>query len=569
MNEISQKIDLMELSLAEAIALIENDPSLEPSRKTQWACSIRRIATWIDRPPDVLPARLTALRQPVERLNAARLEVSQKTLSNHKSNLRAALNYLSDQGLTLARGVELSSNWKALMEEIGDRWAKPRLYALFRYASARGLCPENMTDEILVAFFKHRTETTFHKVTPCWRREVARAWNECVDSIEGFPSCRLTVEDLKPRFRGPDWNAFPQSFRDEVEAYLSALRKTHHSINGRRWKGSKPSSIATRRREIQAAVRKLVHLGQPVESFRTLRDMLGPEIVRKLLDAYWEENGEQPKNYVIDLAWKLCSIARHTDSLSMEELGQLDDMREALDEYRKPGLTEKNLAVVRAVLAGNVWTKVARLPDQLMADARKLKAKSPMKAAVRAQLAVAIRILTFAPVRVGNLTNISLETNLIRPDGLDGPYWLEFANYDVKNGADLTYPLKMDTTRFIDLYVHEFRPVLLRGSNTPLLFPGGKGDGTAKLGATLSEQIAKLTHREIGLRVTAHQFRHAAAAIILKNLPGNYELVRRILGHRNIQTTINFYVGLETIESSKQFGEMIEKHIDAPVDKRR
>jgi hypothetical protein len=27
--------------------------------------------------------------------------------------------------------------------------------------------------------------------------------------------------------------------------------------------------------------------------------------------------------------------------------------------------------------------------------------------------------------------------------------------------------------------------------------------------------------------------------------PGNYELVRRLLGHRRLQTTINFYVGLE------------------------
>ena len=569
MNEISQKFDLMELSLAEALSSIENDSSLTTSRKTQWACSIRRVAEWLDRPLETLPARLTALRQPVARLNAARLGVTPKTLSNHKSNLKAALNHLSDQGLTLARGVELESEWRVLMDGIDDHWARRRMHALFRYASGCGLAPEDMNDDVLAAFFQHRTETTFHKVTPCLRREIARAWNKCVDTIEGFPSRKLTVEELKPRFQGPEWEAFPQDFRDEVEAYLAALRKTHHSINGRRWKGSKPSSIATRRREIQAASRKLVHLGQPIESFRTLRDMLGPEIVRKLLDAYWEENGERPKNYVIDLAWKLCSIARHTDSLSMEELGQLDDMREALDEYRKPGLTEKNLAVVRAVMAGNVWTKVVQLPDQLMADARKLKATSPMKAAVRAQVAVAIRILTFAPVRIGNLTNISLETNLIRPDGLDGPYWLEFPSYDVKNGTDLTYPFTMEVTKFIDIYIHEFRPLLLRGSNTRLLFPGGNGDGEAKRTNTLSEQIAGLTDREIGLRITAHQFRHAAAAIILKDQPGNYELVRRILGHTNVQTSVNSYIGLETLESSKQFGEMIEKHIDAPTDKRR
>jgi integrase len=74
----------------------------------------------------------------------------------------------------------------------------------------------------------------------------------------------------------------------------------------------------------------------------------------------------------------------------------------------------------------------------------------------------------------------------------------------------------------------------------------------------LSDQITRCIVKELGLRITAHQFRHAAAAIILMKQPGNYELVRRILGHRNIQTTIAFYIGLETMASSQQFGKMIQ-----------
>ena len=57
--------------------------------------------------------------------------------------------------------------------------------------------------------------------------------------------------------------------------------------------------------------------------------------------------------------------------------------------------------------------------------------------------------------------------------------------------------------------------------------------------ATLSSQITKRIQKATGLRVTVHQFRHAAAALILKAKPGNYEYVRRILGHFNIQTTTN------------------------------
>jgi integrase len=56
-----------------------------------------------------------------------------------------------------------------------------------------------------------------------------------------------------------------------------------------------------------------------------------------------------------------------------------------------------------------------------------------------------------------------------------------------------------------------------------------------------------------------HQFRHAAAAIWLQHKPGDYETVRRILGHRNIQTTINFYCGLETLQANRDFGNLVRK----------
>jgi integrase len=441
------------------------------------------------------------------------------------------------------------------------------LHSSFRYFTACGLDPEEVTDEVLGEFFEHRKQTTFRKITLAVRRETARAWNACIDTVEGFPIQALTVEALKSRLNGPEWESFPKGFRDEIEAYLVSLKVPHRSVSGRRWKGCKSSTITTRRREIVAAARQLVLLGVPVESLTSLRNLLEPEKMGKLLDSYWAKNGEIPNTYVIDLAWKFLAIARHTNCLTPEELEELNDMRYALEQHRKLGLTDKNLTVVRAVISGNIWSKVIRLPDLLMADAQKLRTKSPMKAAVLAQVAVAIRILTYAPVRIGNLASVSLETNLIRPDGIDGPYWLVFPAHDVKNQVDLTFPFDGNITKFIELYIRDFRPVVVRGSNTSLLFPGGKGDGKNKLASTLSDQITRKIDKELGLRITGHQFRHAAAAIILKKEQGNYELVRRILGHRNIQTTTKFYVGLETVESSKQFGAMIEEHAHKEWDR--
>src|SRR5262245_6505176 len=51
--------------------------------------------------------------------------------------------------------------------------------------------------------------------------------------------------------------------------------------------------------------------------------------------------------------------------------------------------------------------------------------------------------------------------------GLNAPYWLVFPHYDVKNRVDLNFQFDQPLTDLIDEYVHEFRPALLRGANTP------------------------------------------------------------------------------------------------------
>jgi hypothetical protein len=77
----------------------------------------------------------------------------------------------------------------------------------------------------------------------------------------------------------------------------------------------------------------------------------------------------------------------------------------------------------------------------------------------------------------------------------------------------------------------------------------------------LTQRIQQAT----GIRITAHQFRHAAAAIYLKHRPGDYETVRRFLGHRSIQTTIRFYIGLQAIQATEEFGKVVRQQMNRPA----
>ena len=61
MHHHTPPLPLVELSLAEAVALIEKAQDLPTQTQAQWVCSLRQIAKGLDRPLELIPARWTGL----------------------------------------------------------------------------------------------------------------------------------------------------------------------------------------------------------------------------------------------------------------------------------------------------------------------------------------------------------------------------------------------------------------------------------------------------------------------------------------------------------------------------
>ena len=547
----------LEPTFSVAMTAIEDAADLSASVQRHWVCSLRQIAKWLDRPVEVTPARWTAIRLPVGQLHHARLGVTAKTVANHKSNVAAALRWFGKEYNVPSRGVALSAEWAVLRDGIGDRGRRARLYGLMRYCSGRGLMPASVVDAVVADYLRYRAETTSLATGSTAHRSIARAWNASANENPEWPAQRLTEPPVKAQ-EAPAWEEFPEGLRRDVDKYLAGLGKIRRGPDGKRSRPCSPKTIKTRQAELVAVARMAVKIGTPIESLKSLAVLVHPDVAEPVLDAYWKNNGAKPKVYTIDLAWKLLSLARQT-GLDEAAIERLDDIRASLEEYRHGGLTGKNLALIRQVLTEGIWSEVVSLPNALMRQARADQAHAPVKAAVTAQLAVAIAILSFAPVRLANLVSIELGKNLIKPGGPDSPFWLIFPHYDVKNRVDLNFEFDEALTTLIDEYIHEFRPTLVRGSNAAWLFPGVAGK--PKTANMFSTQITERIQKATGVRMTVHQFRHACAAIYLKHHPGDYETVKRLLGHRNIQTTINFYCGLETTQANEAFGKIIREHI--------
>jgi integrase len=557
MPPVTPTTRLLEPSFEDLMNAIERAAELSGERRRHWTCSLRQLAKLLDRPVAVIHARWSAIGIAVGQLHHARVGVTAKTLANHKANVRAALRWFRREEDLPQHGARLSAQWA----RFGTRLDKPirnRLYSLMRYCSARGISLVAVDDMIFDEYWRYRSATTARASNNTARRFMVRAWNGCAATNRARSLRRLTEPPTK--VTEPAWDKFTEGMRKDLDDYLAGLSEIHRTLDGKRIPPCSPATIATRRAELVAMARMAVRLGVPIESLASLSSLLDPDVVERVLDAYWQKNGEEPNTFTIDLGKKLLRMARQTAGLDQPALDRLDEIRVALEQHRREGLTPKNLKLVRQVLTDGIWSEVVSLPNRLMQQARLAIDHAPRKAAMAAQLAAAIAILTFAPIRLANLSNIELGQNLIKPGGLNTPFWLVFPNYDVKNRVDLNFKFDRPLTDLLDGYIHEFRPTLLRGANAAWLFPGEAGQSKHKL--LFSKQITVRIQKATGLRLTVHQFRHAAAAIYLKHRPGDYETVRRLLGHRDIRTTVRFYCGLQTLEATEQFGRLIREQIE-------
>ncbi|MGF7163034.1 integrase [Rhodoligotrophos appendicifer] len=542
-------------SFADALAALLRADDLDAATKRHWATSLRQMAGFLGRPCETIPARVTGISRAVQTLHPEQLNVHPKTFANHRANVKRALNWYGRTEFGNAHRAPMSDAWRELWSLVPDVQAKDMLSPFCRFLSGLGIAPSEVADVHVKAYATYRLETSFSPLNTSSRRLLVRYWNKAVDEVPGWPTMRLAEPGYAERSSGPRWDQFPEELREGIEIYLADLSRPHKASDGRRMKGCKPSTVDTRKRELVAAVRTAVASGIELDRLTSLAALLHPDTVEAIVDHLWEAAGDVPSTYAIALAGKLHGIARALPGFDAGQLGRLDDLRYTMEQHRQGGMTKKNRDLIRQVLVGDIWDKVIQLPMRLMAIARSESKAQPIKAAVLAQLATAIAILVVAPIRVGNLASIQIGENLVRPAGPGTPITLVFEGYDVKNGIDLEHPLPARVTAIIDEYIHLHRPALMRGRNHDYLFPGEGRD--QKTSHTLSEQMSVLLWKHLGLKVTAHQFRHAAAAIILEKLPGNYEMVRRVLGHRNLRTTTNSYVGLDTINASRMYADLV------------
>ena len=173
-----------------------------------------------------------------------------------------------------------------------------------------------------------------------------------------------------------------------------------------------------------------------------------------------------------------------------------------------------------------------------------------------AQAAIAVEILIYLPIRMQNLIRLTFDVHLFLHEGPGAVSTLDISAGEVKNKRPIEFDIPPHIVRMLIEYRDHVVPKIV-GHKPDRLFVNP--DGTPKGSQTLSFLIRRMVRKHAGVELSPHQLRHLAAKILLDDSPGAFELIKQLLGHQNLKTTVNFYAGIDTRRAARHHHRLLQK----------
>ena len=420
---------------------------------------------------------------------------------------------------------------------------------MLRFFSAAEIGPNALRREDLERFKTALLEDALMKGAPATWRIMVNTWNQAAHTVPGWPAIHVPLPP-RPGCYSLPWESFPASLRLDVDRYLTRLGGGSILDEKGPMRPARKSTLHTREYQIRRFASALVLSKKDPAELVSLADLVTLEAFRLGLGFFLARSNDQPTAAVFSIAGALTAVAQHFVEAEDSVVARMKEIKKRLRPSCK-GLTEKNRTRLRQFDDPATVQKFLRLPEQLERAAS--VCHKPRRAALLTQSAVAIAILTMAPMRIANLAALDLDKHLVRP-APGRPYHIVIPATEVKNRQDLEFPLPQQTSDLIDRYLKNHRTALVT-TTTRALFPGRFGGH--KTSINLGSQISANVYGQTGIRANPHLFRHIGAKLYLDNKPGNYATMQRVLGHSSIDTTTQHYTGLETAGAMRHYDNLI------------
>ena len=562
-DPISRGSPAITATLGDVLTSLETRQDLSETRRRDLRSAVRRIAAFLGDAPERIPLSLGAISTKLAKVSPAAAGVSTKTFHNLRSDFLAAVKASGLHSAKRRARAPLSSPWQALLQALSTRRAHLGLSRFARYASERDIAPPDVDDCTIEGFIATVRAETLHRKPNDLHRKVAQIWNEAAErSTLGLQSVRV------PSFRHPpqrvDWSTLSDSFRADVDRYLKWCVGTDMFATDARPRAMAPRTVHLRRDQIHAAVTALIETGVPPAGVASLADLVAPENLKRILCRRYEMSAAKENVFNNDLARSLIGIAYQWAKVDEATGAELRRLVNKLPTPA-PGLTRKNTDALRQFDDPQALHRLVRFPHRVWAEVKK-SPRHDRYTLAKAQVALAVGILCYMPIRSQNLAALAFDAHLFLKDAPGAVSSLELPASEVKNKIPMAFDIPPRLAKMLIEYRNDIAPKII-GRRPDSLFVNA--DGARKHQATVSHLISRYLKKHEGILLSPHQFRHVSAMVMLNHSPGNFEGVRQLLGHSSVQTTAAFYAGIDSRRAARHHQALIDAILNAPPSGRR
>jgi integrase len=540
-------------SFHDLLDCVTADEQLDQRRKADLRSAIKSLGQWLGTDLTAMPAHPRYLRERLAGFHPAAAGVSRKRLQNVRSAVAFALDRYGFGGRR-SYLAPLSPAAQALYDRLPDTYFRCRLSRLLHFISAQGIAPEQMSDAVSQEFLAALEQHSAIKHVRTTHQDACRAWNKARAQVPGWPDAELTVPCYLETY-GLRWSDFPASLEAATDAWFAdPVEDGDFFADNGRLKPLSPRTVATQKDHLRCVASALVRMGHKPSAIVGLGYLVRPAHVRQALTFFLDRNDGKPNAYIGAIAYTLRTVAKYGVDLSDADRKEVERLYKKVAQQRH-GMTGKNLERLRQLDDPAVRDRLLAFPTLRIREVLR-NDTGGIAEALAVQAALATELWLFVPLRIGNFAGLRLDRHLIRCEDRRGerPWAIHVPAAMVKNTIDLDYELPPPIARHLELYLEQFRPRLVAGTN-PWLFPGR--DGNAKHVSTLRDQVTRAVRQGTGIELHPHLFRHIAGKLLLDEHPGDQGTVQRMLGHKSIRTTMATYTGAETRAAIRRYDEVV------------
>jgi integrase len=580
-------------TIDDLLLLIPTWSDLPQGKRARLESSVRACSRIIARNQGITDAFAGSLPCDIARLNKT---LFTRTPAAHRMERGTFANYVTDFRIVLRRASLLhdtarpappsSGPWEALLSGLNCTYAQAGLARFAAWCHDRGIMPDGVDSDILAAFDRF---ISTQYLLPDPRKKIgniAKSWRRLMKTGAVQSSVWLEAPARRKPYTLP-WSAFPESLEADVNCFAERLGGRQGTIfrrgDGPR-KPLRPSSVKARLFSLRQAASALVLTGRDPATITSLACLVEANAFETILEHFWrhainlklargelESGAAHPNEAGVTvqtgaIGTALMMVAKYHAKLDPVDVANLTNMAQDLRPDVQSGINEKTRRLLNELSVPATRVALLHLPAKLMQKAEELlverdnRPPRPADAARLATVATAISILLMLPLRIGNLTNLRLDTHLRRFDPRRNSFsLLTIPPHEVKNNATIEWPIDPETGAVIERYVQKFRPLLNPG-NQRWLFPSAHGErANARSIDAMRQGITGAVEEHVGVEMHVHAFRAFAAMLVLEDTPGALEDLRLLLGHKTLVTAQRFYAYMKPADAARRFSATMDR----------